>query len=173
MSGLGQRTATEGLVLAAAVTYPGRLSDCENQVAGEEESMPKKAPTEFVEQLALDPTFHKEFVAALAGASNESEARTRLLDFATARGYDVTLKELAAVAGEKTAALNDEQLSKVSGGLSISEYEDHLNSIGDDSQLANIDMQAVLARQQELLRMLGSIGDILNSTALAVIRKIA
>ena len=54
----------------------------------------------------------------------------------------------------------------------IAEYEEKLNSIGDDAQLANVDLQNVLQKQQQTLQMLSTISKLLSDTAMAVIRKI-
>lgn len=54
----------------------------------------------------------------------------------------------------------------------IKEYEEQLNTIGDDAQLANIDLQNVLQKQQQTLQMLSTISKMLHDTAMAVIRKI-
>ena len=48
----------------------------------------------------------------------------------------------------------------------------HLNSIGDDAQLANVDLQNVLQKQQQTLQMLSNMSKSLHDTAKAVIRKI-
>jgi hypothetical protein len=54
----------------------------------------------------------------------------------------------------------------------INNLEQQLNSIGDDAQLANIDLQNALQQQQQLLQMLSNISKMLSDTAMAVIRKI-
>lgn len=54
----------------------------------------------------------------------------------------------------------------------IHNLEQQLNSIGDDAQLANIDLQNALQKQQQLIKMLSNISKLLNDTAMAVIRKI-
>jgi hypothetical protein len=46
-----------------------------------------------------------------------------------------------------------------------------LNSIGDDAQLANVDLQNVLQKQQQTLQMMSNISKILYDTAQSVIRK--
>ena len=51
-------------------------------------------------------------------------------------------------------------------------WEEKLNSIGDDSQLANVDLQNVLQKQQQTLQMMSNISKMLHDTATAVIRKI-
>jgi len=50
--------------------------------------------------------------------------------------------------------------------------EDKLNSVGDDAQLANIDLQNVLQKQQQFVEMLSNISKLLSDTAMNVIRKI-
>ena len=50
--------------------------------------------------------------------------------------------------------------------------QDKLNSVGDDAQLANIDLQNVLQKQQQLVQMISNISKLLSDTAMNVIRKI-
>jgi hypothetical protein len=50
--------------------------------------------------------------------------------------------------------------------------EEKLNSVGDDAQLANVDLQNMLQKQQQTLQMLSNISKMLNDTAMSVIRKI-
>jgi hypothetical protein len=54
----------------------------------------------------------------------------------------------------------------------IHNLEQQLNSIGDDAQLANIDLQNALQKQQQLIQLLSNVSKMLNDTAMAVIRKI-
>ncbi|MBI5507585.1 MAG: hypothetical protein HY903_02415 [Deltaproteobacteria bacterium] len=54
----------------------------------------------------------------------------------------------------------------------IKELEQQLNSVGDDAQLANVDLQNVLQKQQQTMQLLSTISKMLHDTALAVIRKI-
>ena len=54
----------------------------------------------------------------------------------------------------------------------IKGLENELNSIGDDAQLANLDMQNVLQKQQQTIQMMSQISKMLHDTAMAVIRKI-
>ena len=54
----------------------------------------------------------------------------------------------------------------------VANLEAELNSVGDDAQLADIDLQNVLLKQQETLQMLSNISKELNDEALAVIRKV-
>lgn len=50
--------------------------------------------------------------------------------------------------------------------------EDKLNAVGDDAQLANIDLQNALQKQQQLIQMISQISKLLNDTAMQTIRKI-
>jgi len=54
----------------------------------------------------------------------------------------------------------------------IRHWEEQLATIGDDAQLANIDLQNMLQKQQQAIQMLSNISKVLHDTALAVIRKI-
>jgi hypothetical protein len=53
----------------------------------------------------------------------------------------------------------------------IARREEQLNSLGDDAQLANVDLQNVLQKQQQTLQMMSNISKMLHETAMAVIRK--
>jgi len=54
----------------------------------------------------------------------------------------------------------------------IHELEDKLNAVGDDAQLANIDLQNTIQKQQQLIQVLSNVSKLLSDTALATIRKI-
>ena len=53
----------------------------------------------------------------------------------------------------------------------INSKEEILSAIGDDAQLANIDLQSALQKQQQTIQMMSNISKTLHDTALAVIRK--
>jgi hypothetical protein len=55
---------------------------------------------------------------------------------------------------------------------SIKEIEMQLMQVGDDAQLANIDLQNMLQKQQQTIQMMSNISKTLHDTALSVIRKI-
>lgn len=50
--------------------------------------------------------------------------------------------------------------------------EDELNSVGEDAQMANLDLQNALQKQQQLLQMMSNISKMLHETAMSIIRKI-
>lgn len=52
------------------------------------------------------------------------------------------------------------------------DLERKLDSVGDDAQLANVDLQNLLQKQQQTLQMMSNISKELNDTAMAIIRKI-
>jgi len=54
----------------------------------------------------------------------------------------------------------------------IKKWEEELSAIGDDAQLANIDLQNAMQKQQQTMQMLSNISKVLHDTAMAVIRKI-
>ena len=55
----------------------------------------------------------------------------------------------------------------------IDDLESQLNSVGDDAQLANVDLQNMLQKQQQTLQMMSNISKVLHDTAMAVVRKIS
>jgi hypothetical protein len=54
----------------------------------------------------------------------------------------------------------------------IDSLEAQLHTIGEDAQLANIDLQDVLQKQQQTIQVLSNVSKMLHDTAMAVIRKI-
>jgi len=52
------------------------------------------------------------------------------------------------------------------------EWCDKLQQVGDDAQLANIDLQNTLQKQQQTLQTMSNVSKMLHDTAMAVIRKI-
>jgi hypothetical protein len=54
----------------------------------------------------------------------------------------------------------------------IVNIEPQLNKAGDDAQLANIDLQNVMQKQQQLIQMISNISKLMSDTTQAIIRKI-
>lgn len=52
------------------------------------------------------------------------------------------------------------------------ELHGQLQSVGEDAQLANVDLQNVLQKQQQTMQMMSNIAKSLHDTAMAVVRKI-
>jgi hypothetical protein len=66
-------------------------------------------------------------------------------------------------------------LSKIvppSPGQPTTQIGQAISSVGDDAQLANIDLPNVLQKQQQMIQMMSNISKVLHDTAMAVIRKI-
>ena len=53
----------------------------------------------------------------------------------------------------------------------IKSWEEKLNSIGDDAELADVDLQGILEEQQELINTLSNMGEVQRDTAETVIKK--
>ena len=86
-----------------------------------------------------------------------------------------------AVAGEDSAVIREgSEFRALDGAIFsrgqlenyISTTEDQLNTVGDDAQLANVDLQNMLQKQQQTLQMMSNISKSLHDTAMSVIRKI-
>ncbi len=54
----------------------------------------------------------------------------------------------------------------------VKNLEEKLNSVGDDAQLANVDLQNTLQKQQQTMQMLSNISKMLHDTTMAIVRKI-
>jgi hypothetical protein len=54
----------------------------------------------------------------------------------------------------------------------IEEFEEKLSTVGDDAQLANIDLQNKLQQQQQTLQAISNVSKMLYETAMSIIRKI-
>ena len=52
-------------------------------------------------------------------------------------------------------------------------FGEAMKEVGDDAQLANMDLQNMLQKQQQTLQMMSNILKMLHDTAIAIIRKLA
>ncbi|MBL0167036.1 MAG: Nif11-like leader peptide family natural product precursor [Propionivibrio sp.] len=86
--------------------------------------------------------------------SAKPELSRELIELAARHGFEFSVDELS-----------DNELQGVVGGFSDAQR-------GSDEQLANIDMQNVLQKQQQTVQMIGSISKTLSDTAMSVTRKI-
>ncbi len=64
----------------------------------------------------------------------------------------------------------DQQINSLDTGIKV--LEDKLESVGDDAQLANIDLQNQLQKQQKTIQSMSDDSKMLHDTAMSVIRKI-
>ena len=92
---------------------------------------------------------------------------------AEATGTRVDGERDTIVEGNMAGAINSEGAKFTKGQLDdyIKKVEDQLNSVGDDAQLANVDLQNMLQKQQQTLQMMSNISKALHDTAMSVIRK--
>lgn len=74
--------------------------------------------------------------------------------------------ELETVKSNLGVASNKKELENY-----IQQMEDKLNSVGEDAQLANVDLQNMMQKQQQTLQTLSNVSKSLHDTAQAVIRK--
>jgi hypothetical protein len=98
-------------------------------------------------------------VNALVQKSLELQHRQTLIE----RDITMTKRMMEDTRSRKTKA--DLQAS-------INKWEADLASIGDDAQLANIDLQNALQKQQQTLQTMSNVSKMMHDTAMAVIRKI-
>lgn len=91
---------------------------------------------------------------------------------------------LAAMQDSKLAPLSDADRMVVAGvvpgalgamqpsGSEVQRFSEKLNTVGEDAQLANVDLQNMLQKQQQTMQMMSNISKQLHDTAMAIIRKI-
>jgi len=78
----------------------------------------------------------------------------------------------AATDGAYVQALTGTMDTKGKLDTYVKNLEEKLNGVGDDAQLANVDLQNVLQKQQQTMQTMSNISKMLHDTALAIIRKI-
>jgi hypothetical protein len=61
--------------------------------------------------------------------------------------------------------------SRSAAANEIARANEALRTIGDDAQLANIDLQNTLQRQQQTMQMMSNVSRMMHDTAMSVIRK--
>ncbi|MEZ4270075.1 MAG: hypothetical protein R3C68_01120 [Myxococcota bacterium] len=99
----------------------------------------------------LTPPYNKiEFVTDFTGVNPEGESANGVVT--TDGGQATTKAELDAY---------------------IQGLEEKLSSVGDDAQLANIDLQNMLQKQQQTMQQMSNISKMLHDTGMAIIRKIS
>jgi len=142
----------------------------------------------YIEQTA-DLQFYAQkvqFFNSLKQAIREELTRARTYDssLVSAGGGNSTPANYDSVTFANDPVFDDNgtpQIYSASGGslgnrgeleTYIQNLEDQLNSVGDDAQLANVDLQDMLQKQQATLQLISNISKMLYDTALAVIRKI-
>jgi hypothetical protein len=121
----------------------------------------------------------KQFATKIAFLNRQKKAMREYIDEAKKMQRSMDKRIRFAFANER-AGLVDGDLKRLPEKLvtksaleeEIKKWEEKLNGIGDDAQLANVDLQNALQRQQQILQMMSNISKMLYDTAQSVIRKI-
>jgi len=108
----------------------------------------------------------KEILKIQAEVDLLEELQDRQSDDSTTNQYGESDLEFI----QRHAGRVDEKIQSLQNGLDV--LEDKLATIGDDSQLANIDLQNTLQKQQQLLQMLSGITKSMHDTAISTIRNL-
>lgn len=87
-----------------------------------------------------------------------------------AHSYDVTEVERELCIPARVPAFEVKSVARLDAA--IAHWEDQLNTIGDDAQLANVDLQNWLQKQQQTLQMMSNISKLLHDATMSTIRKI-
>ena len=77
--------------------------------------------------------------------------------------YELCIPDRVPLKGVTTLEEIDAELAR---------WEDKLTTVGDDAQLANVDLQNILQKQQQTLQMLSNISKMMHDTSMSIIRKI-
>jgi uncharacterized protein involved in type VI secretion and phage assembly len=89
---------------------------------------------------------------------------------ATTGQYTVQYNESDLDFITRTLEHTDQKINALNTGLMV--LEQKLSSVGDDAQLANIDLQNKLQQQQQTLQTLSNVSKMFHDTAMSIIRKI-
>lgn len=91
-------------------------------------------------------------------------------------GVEQARRHVAAAAKSLDSVRNELAAARRRPGVGaqqdVKKLEATLQTVGEDAQLANVDLQDKLQEQQQALQMLSNINKQLNDTAMAVIRKV-
>ena len=100
-------------------------------------------------------------------------------DYTSNPDFDLTGCEAVEVSAEQVKAGAIEKTVGSGSCTTVAQLDAHiekleakLNSVGDDAQLANVDLQNVLQKQQQNMQMMSNISKMLHDTAMAIVRKI-
>jgi hypothetical protein len=135
-----------------------------------------KGALAFTRRILTEEAFQQRVSAALEGKEG-AEAVEAMIRVGSVEGLDVTADELRTIRAAliRQGELPVERLADVAGGVgfdgSIRSWEEKLNAMGDDAQLANVDLQNILQKQQQALQMMSNISKSTHDNAMSIIRK--
>ena len=126
----------------------------------------------FLDRIDQDVRFRQAAITAPDGKS--VTIVHSLIEFGSAHGLTFTAAELIAALDERREPISERelggsQLEAVAGGIGIG--EDALNTVGDDAQLANVDMQNWMQKVQQYLQMASNVSRSSHDNAMNTIRK--
>lgn len=159
-------------------TWRGALSD----VAGaDDDAVVELVSEEDPDNSSADGTEdnpYKVYVEGIKDGTDEGEEGTTtetnpLYDWSDTPEYDSEDGSLMAVKESTASVDTSDTITKDTISTHIDDLEEDLNSVGDDAQLANVDLQNMLQKQQQTLQMMSNISKMLYDTAMAVVRKIS
>jgi|WetSurMetagenome_2_1015567.scaffolds.fasta_scaffold298261_2 hypothetical protein len=132
----------------------------------------------------MNQTFEKAWSQIVAKAWSDELFKKRLLadPAAVLKEHGIELPTEVAVKVVEDSAkvvhlilpnppveLSEEEMNQVAGGTLV---PGGLLTVGDDAQLANVDMQNCLQKQQQTMQMMSNISKLTSDTMMSVIRKI-
>ena len=116
----------------------------------------------------LSTVIEKEETSRIGDDVDTTEA---LIAFGAKQGFEFTKDDL-----KEMVELADDELASVAGGgggsrmhTNLANFKQNLNSVGDDAQLANVDLQNMLQKQQQTLQMMSNISKMMHDTMAATI----
>lgn len=77
--------------------------------------------------------------------------------------YELGIPDCVPPAGVDSPAQLDREVKR---------WEETLATLGEDAQLANVDLQNALQRQQQTLQLMSNVSKMIHETSMAIIRKI-
>lgn len=118
----------------------------------------------FCERMSTDPGLERRAAEALADAAGPA-AIEALVALGATVGLEFSAEELAAVGRHLASGseLSDAQLASVAGG----------NTVGDSEQLANVDLQNTMQKEQQLLQMLSNVVKSISGDSSTIVRNIS
>ena len=182
---LGYVDQSHGQCSAATVCPPGSGKFSEGGVwkclarVSTKAPNPERARCEATPHGRLDAEEIRQLGAMIAAGRPEAELRARWSDHiergrVTKATLDDTVKAVEAEARQqldREGARLRTEMARRKAEAQRKAQEEKLNQLGDDAQLANVDLQNMLQKQQQTLQMMSNISKMLYDTAQSVIRK--
>ena len=85
---------------------------------------------------------------------------------------ELSPEEERSIQGGDAGAMQRGSMSEGDLAAYVDRREQELGTLGDDAQLANLDLQNTLQKQQQTLSLMSSISKSMHDTAMSILRKI-